>query len=112
MIRRPPRSTLFPYTTLFRSLGESKGYTMVGTKDARGMSNVVDHPVCVRRFFLSPGQTLEWSEPIHVIDVGEGPARANVWVQVTDPTRCDKYGCDAIIVKSALVPFVITPAAQ
>src|SRR5690349_21956376 len=25
MIRRPPRSTLFPYTTLFRSERESKG---------------------------------------------------------------------------------------
>src|SRR3712207_8970071 len=25
MIRRPPRSTLFPYTTLFRSLGEKAG---------------------------------------------------------------------------------------
>src|SRR2546430_6422743 len=25
MIRRPPRSTLFPYTTLFRSLGPSIG---------------------------------------------------------------------------------------
>src|SRR2546428_9366222 len=25
MIRRPPRSTLFPYTTLFRSLSSSKG---------------------------------------------------------------------------------------
>src|SRR2546422_6253590 len=24
MIRRPPRSTLFPYTTLFRSLGQTK----------------------------------------------------------------------------------------
>src|SRR3712207_8725072 len=24
MIRRPPRSTLFPYTTLFRSLSEAK----------------------------------------------------------------------------------------
>src|SRR3712207_7058444 len=24
MIRRPPRSTLFPYTTLFRSLGQSE----------------------------------------------------------------------------------------
>src|SRR2546427_5200786 len=24
MIRRPPRSTLFPYTTLFRSLGEAE----------------------------------------------------------------------------------------
>src|SRR3712207_7228692 len=25
MIRRPPRSTLFPYTTLFRSIGKLKG---------------------------------------------------------------------------------------
>src|SRR3989441_8787295 len=25
MIRRPPRSTLFPYTTLFRSRGDGKG---------------------------------------------------------------------------------------
>src|SRR6267143_7043021 len=25
MIRRPPRSTLFPYTTLFRSRGEASG---------------------------------------------------------------------------------------
>src|SRR3712207_8464991 len=25
MIRRPPRSTLFPYTTLFRSDGEARG---------------------------------------------------------------------------------------
>src|SRR2546421_7416379 len=25
MIRRPPRSTLFPYTTLFRSFGLSRG---------------------------------------------------------------------------------------
>src|SRR5260370_37449209 len=24
MIRRPPRSTLFPYTTLFRSLGDNR----------------------------------------------------------------------------------------
>src|SRR5688572_32749479 len=29
MIRRPPRSTLFPYTTLFRSRGQARG-------DARG----------------------------------------------------------------------------
>src|SRR5256885_12473878 len=27
MIRRPPRSTLFPYTTLFRSLLERVGHT-------------------------------------------------------------------------------------
>src|SRR5256885_9991900 len=30
MIRRPPRSTLFPYTTLFRSLGVVKAYRLSG----------------------------------------------------------------------------------
>src|SRR4029079_19829838 len=31
MIRRPPRSTLFPYTTLFRSsLSQSVGHHMIG----------------------------------------------------------------------------------
>src|SRR5436190_9811875 len=28
MIRRPPRSTLFPYTTLFRSCDETSGTTL------------------------------------------------------------------------------------
>src|SRR3712207_8290977 len=39
MIRRPPRSTLFPYTTLFRSLGqllEFEGY------EVRTAANAVD----------------------------------------------------------------------
>src|ERR1035441_4415739 len=31
MIRRPPRSTLFPYTTLFRSHRRSKGSCAEGT---------------------------------------------------------------------------------
>src|SRR3712207_8905873 len=29
MIRRPPRSTLFPYTTLFRSRSRGKGNTLL-----------------------------------------------------------------------------------
>src|SRR5256885_7583977 len=31
MIRRPPRSTLFPYTTLFRSRASSMGSSRIGT---------------------------------------------------------------------------------
>src|SRR2546430_4677324 len=31
MIRRPPRSTLFPYTTLFRSLGNVEGQPVAAT---------------------------------------------------------------------------------
>src|SRR2546429_2714211 len=30
MIRRPPRSTLFPYTTLFRSLARATGFKILG----------------------------------------------------------------------------------
>src|SRR3712207_7108363 len=33
MIRRPPRSTLFPYTTLFRSLVRSPGAYLMEPKD-------------------------------------------------------------------------------
>src|SRR5258707_8537895 len=33
MIRRPPRSTLFPYTTLFRSI--STGRRVIGRNDCR-----------------------------------------------------------------------------
>src|SRR5438132_1760052 len=39
MIRRPPRSTLFPYTTLFRSVGRwrlpARAVAGAGGKDAR-----------------------------------------------------------------------------
>src|SRR3989442_11972838 len=33
MIRRPPRSTLFPYTTLFRSEGLAEQIKTAGTKE-------------------------------------------------------------------------------
>src|SRR3712207_8854008 len=37
MIRRPPRSTLFPYTTLFRSFGEPARLRRPGIAHARGI---------------------------------------------------------------------------
>src|SRR2546427_6466282 len=38
MIRRPPRSTLFPYTTLFRSIASlSGGCTTLGVKHLEGV---------------------------------------------------------------------------
>src|SRR5256885_6429112 len=36
MIRRPPRSTLFPYTTLFRSHAARHSDQLVATGNARG----------------------------------------------------------------------------
>src|SRR5689334_24305215 len=36
MIRRPPRSTLFPYTTLFRSVNAAKGAPLAVTIERNG----------------------------------------------------------------------------
>src|SRR2546422_10478200 len=49
MIRRPPRSTLFPYTTLFRSVrsgeGLFKGRGEAGCEELRGAVGGDDHVV-------------------------------------------------------------------
>ena len=39
MIRRPPRSTLFPYTTLFRSPDVSSSYNISGIPRSRLLNN-------------------------------------------------------------------------
>src|SRR2546422_1322879 len=46
MIRRPPRSTLFPYTTLFRSLNGAlaESSRSEGTRDLRACTWVPDLP--------------------------------------------------------------------
>src|SRR3712207_6853759 len=43
MIRRPPRSTLFPYTTLFRSRATS---TRPGSRSPRPASTAASAPSC------------------------------------------------------------------
>src|SRR2546426_7248020 len=42
MIRRPPRSTLFPYTTLFRSTKESDKLAPVACPAERTRSNLLE----------------------------------------------------------------------
>src|SRR3712207_8346169 len=41
MIRRPPRSTLFPYTTLFRSFTDIEGSTALWEQDQMAMAAAV-----------------------------------------------------------------------
>src|SRR3712207_8134152 len=64
MIRRPPRSTLFPYTTLFRSPGEATrtGATLP-TSNLRAGANV-------RPFVRRAHRPLGWSRDAG--DAGEG----------------------------------------
>src|SRR5256886_17186325 len=51
MIRRPPRSTLFPYTTLFRSRGvpaAREHRTPLGERRYRARDRLRDRPVLVQ----------------------------------------------------------------
>src|SRR3989442_6563680 len=54
MIRRPPRSTLFPYTTLFRSLTSVPGcFTPHQLRVAYGVESLIEHG------FTGKGQTVK-----------------------------------------------------
>src|SRR5256886_10463341 len=48
MIRRPPRSTLFPYTTLFRST-----WTHLGLRDAQQITAILVDPKNPNRVFVA-----------------------------------------------------------
>src|SRR3712207_8645028 len=54
MIRRPPRSTLFPYTTLFRSIGErgSKPDQLPCRRPERVLVRLRPQEVAVQRIVL------------------------------------------------------------
>jgi len=70
MIRRPPRSTLFPYTTLFRSEGlvGERPVTEIGIHSIRGGDVVGDHTV----MFVGHGERVELT---HRASSREGFAR-------------------------------------
>src|SRR5256885_9343341 len=53
MIRRPPRSTLFPYTTLFRSLTSAANPTCSGSKNPHSFRTAFSFLafLAIRRFF-------------------------------------------------------------
>src|SRR5688572_32353806 len=68
MIRRPPRSTLFPYTTLFRSTQETSSFSLSKSRATKGiiierrsLSAYVIHPTAILRTRISfnPSHSLD-----------------------------------------------------
>src|SRR3712207_8928337 len=54
MIRRPPRSTLFPYTTLFRSLGRDGGTVLLGHRRGKADAPRMTAATSVRSLTTGP----------------------------------------------------------
>src|SRR3989442_8520912 len=69
MIRRPPRSTLFPYTTLFRSVGEQPE-----AGDARGPAPV--RGCEVKQLDLQAVARLRIVHGDRPVDLVDGPIRS------------------------------------
>src|SRR3712207_9033939 len=68
MIRRPPRSTLFPYTTLFRSAGSIVAHRRLAPPEAAGVIRALCH---------------------QLVTDGEGPPTPILWIG----TSTGLFGC-------------------
>src|SRR5256885_11370686 len=95
MIRRPPRSTLFPYTTLFRSIGSLLGMAAhlegkgVITQDAAGLAQ-------------KGGST--WSH----IQIANRPEA--IYTTKVDMAKADLViGCDPIVTATPTTMSVMQP---
>src|SRR2546425_1820145 len=53
MIRRPPRSTLFPYTTLFRSVVDGRGHLIAHSDRSVALGTDMSNVEIVREFLES-----------------------------------------------------------
>src|SRR3712207_7130689 len=74
MIRRPPRSTLFPYTTLFRSadLIERLGFQQSSYEGPTGMVGVLHH-ACTQAEFTAVSL---WASVPHYVAAAPNPKAA------------------------------------
>src|SRR2546427_4546889 len=73
MIRRPPRSTLFPYTTLFRSC--SSRHQCRTVKDPRIRELL--HPEIWRRHLAQWHWRKHWNEPVGLLHQDRKSTRLN-----------------------------------
>src|SRR5258708_10697458 len=67
MIRRPPRSTLFPYTTLFRSAFLDRGTPRRGSRKVPAHSAIHHAAVQRRSVCRSEEHTSELQSPDHLV---------------------------------------------
>src|SRR5256885_6796896 len=68
MIRRPPRSTLFPYTTLFRSYnGVSAGFSVVIPLSNKAADADHDRAINEQRNHRSEEHTSELQSPCNLV---------------------------------------------
>src|SRR3712207_7002513 len=96
MIRRPPRSTLFPYTTLFRSTPDALPRRRLEVVGTRGMAVAVD----------TMGQTAGGSLTLHSPDPLDVPFADTRSEEHTSELQSRQYlVCRLLLAKKILTEF-------
>jgi hypothetical protein len=75
-------------------------YHIGGSEKLLGQMAMVDHPSPNQVVWLQPDKSLEWSEQIMILPVGNGRATLSAGIEIYHPESCDKYGCDAVTISS------------
>lgn len=75
-------------------LGQGKGFHILGTTGDGGALEVVGHESCASRFRLRSGESISWSRPVSVGDVGIGAAGLSSCGGQVISCDCD-YAADA-----------------
>src|SRR3712207_8331797 len=87
MIRRPPRSTLFPYTTLFRS-------------SSYGMTETLSH-IALRR--VSGPQSSSWYTPFDSVSVALNEERSE---EHTSELQSRQYLVCRLLLEKKIIPTI------
>jgi len=89
--------------------GPSWGVSViVGGEHDAGHLVRADHPGCVERFTLLPGQTIAWSRKVPLNSLRAGTAKVTGWVKLVDPAACDEArGCHEASVATPLMTVAI-----
>src|SRR5690348_18113133 len=92
MIRRPPRSTLFPYTTLFRSLTPHPLRAAILNEVHARPFTAMETPRRVLHFaFRSEEHTSELQSPVHLVCRLLLEKKKKKYILHIDPCHCQSY---------------------
>src|SRR5687768_18371522 len=97
MIRRPPRSTLFPYTTLFRSHDMGLWLRQLGIEERQRLSDMghIDHAAIKRERQLARAELLDGPAPVVV--AADGAERRDGAQVAQHLLRADIAGVDQVV---------------
>jgi hypothetical protein len=109
-----------PYTFVVTNVGkltleacletESRGFVFLHSgSPSGGMAQYIDHPSCLERFVLDPGEQLRWTTQVEIPVQAAGADELTAWITVVDPIGCGLYGCLSTKLEADAIPVRVLP---